>query len=163
MLFRLYDNLFLCIKIMYSLNAIDLPEFFEDHMNEFMGILSKYLTFSTPALVNEVCLHAVHEYGCVVSFSLRHTRPCLPPSSGCTQTSDEDTSAGRLEKVRAAIVEVVGLYGLRYQSDFPMLGSFIGIIWNMLVQTSLAPKNDLVRVCPGSKFLGVAATDSIAL
>lgn len=58
-LFRLYDNLFLCIKIMYSLNAIDLPEFFEDHMNEFMGILSKYLTFSTPALVNEVRHRAV--------------------------------------------------------------------------------------------------------
>ena len=69
-------------------------------------------------------------------------------TSGRAQTSDEDTSAGRLEKVRAAIVEVVGLYGLRYQSDFPMLGSFIGTIWNMLVQTSLAPKNDLVRVRP---------------
>lgn len=43
----LFKSLKLMLKIFYSLNAIDLPEFFEDHMNDYMTLFRKYLLFPT--------------------------------------------------------------------------------------------------------------------
>ncbi|GAB4838288.1 hypothetical protein Ancab_027816 [Ancistrocladus abbreviatus] len=40
----------LCCRIFYSLNYQDLPEFFEDHMKEWMTEFRKYLTTKYPAL-----------------------------------------------------------------------------------------------------------------
>nr|GMD39947.1 Exportin-2 [Ipomoea batatas] len=40
----------LCCRIFYSLNFQELPEFFEDHMNEWMIEFKKYLTMKYPAL-----------------------------------------------------------------------------------------------------------------
>ncbi|GFP88211.1 exportin-2 [Phtheirospermum japonicum] len=40
----------LCCRIFYSLNFMDLPEFFEDHMDEWMIEFQKYLTLKYPAL-----------------------------------------------------------------------------------------------------------------
>lgn len=40
----------LCCRIFYSLNFQELPEFFEDHMKEWMGEFKKYLTMRYPAL-----------------------------------------------------------------------------------------------------------------
>ncbi|KAL3536696.1 hypothetical protein ACH5RR_000062 [Cinchona calisaya] len=40
----------LCCRIFYSLNFQELPEFFEDHMNEWMVEFKKYLTVKYPAL-----------------------------------------------------------------------------------------------------------------
>ncbi|KAL3622256.1 hypothetical protein CASFOL_033667 [Castilleja foliolosa] len=40
----------LCCRIFYSLNFMDLPEFFEDHMDEWMIEFQKYLTVKYPAL-----------------------------------------------------------------------------------------------------------------
>ncbi|XP_042504800.1 exportin-2-like [Macadamia integrifolia] len=40
----------LCCRIFYSLNFQELPEFFEDHMNEWMTEFRKYLTATYPAL-----------------------------------------------------------------------------------------------------------------
>ncbi|KAL6960016.1 hypothetical protein U1Q18_051875 [Sarracenia purpurea var. burkii] len=40
----------LCCRIFYSLNFQELPEFFEDHMGEWMGEFQKYLTVKYPAL-----------------------------------------------------------------------------------------------------------------
>ena len=34
----------------YSLNCQDLPEFFEDHQDEFMALFQKYLEYSNPLL-----------------------------------------------------------------------------------------------------------------
>jgi hypothetical protein len=33
----------LLLRIFYSLNCIDLPEFFEDHMNDYMTVFRKFL------------------------------------------------------------------------------------------------------------------------
>ena len=41
----LLDTVLLLVKIFLSLNCQDLPEFFEDHMQEFMTIFHKYLTY----------------------------------------------------------------------------------------------------------------------
>jgi hypothetical protein len=159
----LYDNLFLCIKIFFSLSTLDIPQYFLDHMPIFMGLFAKYLSFTSEPLAAEVRTHTqthwerggaisapplwrdvrVH-WHCVcvlVCRSLAFT--CGDPPS--TQSGDDEAGAGRLERVRAAVVEVVSLYAARYHVDFPMLPAFIEAIWNLLGRTSLAGKNDLVR------------------
>lgn len=45
-----FESQRLCCRIFYSLNFQDLPEFFEDHMNEWMTEMQKYLTTNYPAL-----------------------------------------------------------------------------------------------------------------
>ena len=47
----LFHSLFLLNKIFFSLNSQDLPEFFEDHMEEFMVIFQKFLVYSNPVLI----------------------------------------------------------------------------------------------------------------
>ncbi|XP_010518325.1 PREDICTED: exportin-2-like [Camelina sativa] len=46
----LFESQRLCCRIFYSLNFQDLPEFFEDHMKEWMGEFKKYLASNYPAL-----------------------------------------------------------------------------------------------------------------
>lgn len=46
----LFESQKLCCRIFFSLNFQELPEFFEDHMNEWMGEFRKYLTTSYPSL-----------------------------------------------------------------------------------------------------------------
>ncbi|OIW16765.1 hypothetical protein TanjilG_05499 [Lupinus angustifolius] len=46
----LFESQRLCCRIFYSLNFQELPEFFEDHMNQWMTEFRKYLTTSYPAL-----------------------------------------------------------------------------------------------------------------
>lgn len=49
----LFDVLLLLVKIYFDLNCQDLPEFFEDHMNEGMSIIHKYLIYSNDLLKPE--------------------------------------------------------------------------------------------------------------
>jgi exportin-2 (importin alpha re-exporter) len=46
----LFESQKLCCRIFYSLNFQELPEFFEDHMKEWMSEFRKYLTTSYPSL-----------------------------------------------------------------------------------------------------------------
>ncbi|CAN8314309.1 unnamed protein product [Cochlearia groenlandica] len=46
----LFESQKLCCRIFFSLNFQDLPEFFEDHMNEWMGVFKKCLSSNYPAL-----------------------------------------------------------------------------------------------------------------
>ncbi|XVE77293.1 hypothetical protein DITRI_Ditri13aG0050800 [Diplodiscus trichospermus] len=46
----LFESQRLCCRIFYSLNFQELPEFFEDHMREWMGEFRKYLTTNYPSL-----------------------------------------------------------------------------------------------------------------
>lgn len=46
----LFESQRLCCRIFYSLNVQELPEFFEDHMPEWMGEFQKYLTTRYPVL-----------------------------------------------------------------------------------------------------------------
>ncbi|KAL2612267.1 hypothetical protein R1flu_023959 [Riccia fluitans] len=50
MLKTLFEGQRLCCRIFYSLNFQELPEFFENHMAEWMGEFHKYLTYSNPVL-----------------------------------------------------------------------------------------------------------------
>ncbi|XP_035539805.1 exportin-2-like [Juglans regia] len=46
----LFESQKLCCRIFYSLNFQELPEFFEDHMKEWMTEFKKYLTINYPVL-----------------------------------------------------------------------------------------------------------------
>lgn len=49
----LFDVLLLLVKIYYDLNCQDIPEFFEDHLNEGMSIIHKYLIYTNDNLKPE--------------------------------------------------------------------------------------------------------------
>lgn len=46
----LLENMLLLVKIYFDLNCQDIPEFFEDNMNELMTIMLKYLKLHSPLL-----------------------------------------------------------------------------------------------------------------
>lgn len=48
-----FEALRLMCRIFFSLNFQDLPEFFEDHMKEWMDEFSKYLAYKNPLLVDD--------------------------------------------------------------------------------------------------------------
>jgi exportin-2 (importin alpha re-exporter) len=48
-----FEALRLMCRIFFSLNFQDLPEFFEDHMKEWMEEFAKYLVYKNPLLVDE--------------------------------------------------------------------------------------------------------------
>ncbi|XP_031504230.1 exportin-2 [Nymphaea colorata] len=50
---RWFESQRLCCRIFFSLNFQELPEFFEDHMKEWMGEFQKYLTTAYPLLDND--------------------------------------------------------------------------------------------------------------
>jgi len=49
----LFQSLLLQGKIFFSFNSQDLPEFFEDHQDEFMSIFHKYLEYQNPLLSDD--------------------------------------------------------------------------------------------------------------
>lgn len=44
----------LMCKIYFSLNAQDIPEFFEDHQKDFMPLFLKYLSYQNPVIATTV-------------------------------------------------------------------------------------------------------------
>jgi exportin-2 (importin alpha re-exporter) len=48
-----FESLRLMCRIFFSLNFQDLPEFFEDHMKEWMDEFAKYLQYKNPLLTDE--------------------------------------------------------------------------------------------------------------
>jgi exportin-2 (importin alpha re-exporter) len=115
----LAKSLVLMIQIYYDLNCQDIPEYFEDHLSEFMNLLHKYLTWEIPYLVSD--------------------RP--------QETDDEEEGeAGDLEKIRAGICEVVELYSLRYLDVFPMMDVFVKTCWDMLTRLGRQQRSDIVCI-----------------
>ncbi|PLW07427.1 hypothetical protein PCASD_22407 [Puccinia coronata f. sp. avenae] len=123
----LAKSLVLMIQIYYDLNCQDIPEYFEDHLSEFMNLLHKYLTWEIPYLVSD--------------------RP--------QETDDEEEGeAGDLEKIRAGICEVVELYSLRYLDVFPMMDVFVKTCWDMLTRLGRQQRSDIL-VSKATRFLSV--------
>ncbi|CAN6993586.1 unnamed protein product [Brassica oleracea var. botrytis] len=50
MLTPLFESQSLCCRIFFSFNFQELPEFFKDHMNEWMGVFNKCLSCNYPSL-----------------------------------------------------------------------------------------------------------------
>ncbi|KAA1099321.1 importin-alpha export receptor, variant 2 [Puccinia graminis f. sp. tritici] len=115
------------IQIYYDLNCQDIPEYFEDHLEEFMNLLHKYLTWEIPYLASARQEDADDE---------------------------EEGEAGELEKIRAGICEVVELYSLRYLDVFPMMDVFVKTCWDMLTRLGRQQRSDIL-VSKATRFLSV--------
>ncbi|KAF3773402.1 CAS Exportin-2 [Nymphaea thermarum] len=50
---RWFESQLFCCRIFFSLNSHELPQFFDDHMKEWMGEFQKYLTTAYPLLDND--------------------------------------------------------------------------------------------------------------
>jgi len=50
----LFESLNYILEIFYSFNTQDIPEFFEDNMTLFMGLLHKYLIYENPAISDDL-------------------------------------------------------------------------------------------------------------
>jgi exportin-2 (importin alpha re-exporter) len=102
------------LRIFYSLNWQDLPEFFEDNINEWMTIFS---TLMQPDLKVENCQHLA------------------------SITSDDEPSP--IEKVQSAIIDNLVLYSEKYEEEFqPFMPSFTKNIWTLLTHVQQVPRYD---------------------
>jgi exportin-2 (importin alpha re-exporter) len=130
---QLAQALQLLLQLFHDLNSQDLPPFFEEHMNEFMGDpaasqetdqgrgwLRKYLIWERPELMGD----------------------------------DEEDTPGPLQKIRASICEIAELYAQRYLEVFPQLGLFVDGVWRMLSGVGLGTRED-VLVSRALRFLSV--------
>eukprot|EP01113_Clastostelium_recurvatum_P047361 TRINITY_DN8430_c0_g1_i3.p1 TRINITY_DN8430_c0_g1~~TRINITY_DN8430_c0_g1_i3.p1 ORF type:complete len:991 (+),score=218.41 TRINITY_DN8430_c0_g1_i3:45-2975(+) len=105
---QIFDIVRLLLKIFYTLNVIDLPEFFEDNMEVFMSNFRKLLHFQVPATSPEPLRAALLE-------GLTEDRP------------------GRLHRVQALVCNCINLYIEKYEEEFQRyLHVFVQDVWNLV-------------------------------
>ncbi|KAF8822295.1 importin-beta N-terminal domain-containing protein [Cardiosporidium cionae] len=119
---------YLCTKIFYSLNVIDLPEFFEDHMHAWFGSF----------------------------FQLLDKKGNL--ARGISQSSLLRNEAIELiECIEKQICENLKLYSDKYQEEFtPYVLQSIHSVWELLKVLNEQSQNDML-VCAAIDFLASAA------
>ncbi|KAJ3343061.1 importin-alpha export receptor [Gonapodya sp. JEL0774] len=130
---RLFEALLLLVKIYLDLNFQDLPEFFEDHIDDFMGLLLKYLQYTNDALEKNSYRPA---------GPAQNGNPLAPhaPTVGRPVEDDgeeEEGEEGPITKVKAVICEIADLYARRYEEELGKvrLEVFVGAIWGLLTTT----------------------------
>mmetsp|Transcript_61393 Transcript_61393/g.73848 ORF Transcript_61393/g.73848 Transcript_61393/m.73848 type:complete len:977 (+) Transcript_61393:114-3044(+) len=98
-------------RIFFSLNYQDLPEYFEDHISEWMTEFAKYLTYTNPLLVD----------------------------------TDEENEPSPIDRLQAAIVENLNLYGKKDEEPFlPFLQNFTQLVWTLLLGVTSYEKHDIL-------------------
>ncbi|ORX62315.1 importin-alpha re-exporter [Hesseltinella vesiculosa] len=70
--------------------------------------------------------------------------------------SDDEEEPGMLEKMKTSICEIIDLYAQRYYEDFPQLGEFLPIIFNLIAGATPEAKYDML-VCKALGVLNSAA------
>ncbi|CAD6568832.1 MAG: importin-alpha export receptor [Tremellales sp. Tagirdzhanova-0007] len=115
----LAQSLLLLVQLFHDLSSQDLPPFFEENLNTFMGDpsvgnggdgwLRKYLSWESDELMGDV----------------------------------DDEAPGPLQKIRASICEITELYSQKYLDAFPQLGSFVNGVWNMLTTVGPGTREDV--------------------
>ncbi|XBW35603.1 hypothetical protein QEN19_001177 [Hanseniaspora menglaensis] len=125
----LFENMHLLIEIYYDLNCQDIPEFFEEHMEQGFGIILKYLNYQ-----NEI----------------------LEPLVDLDEDED-DSEITILIKCRCSIQELLYLYSSKYCDVFgSLIGKFVETTWDLLSTMKPLSKNDLL-VCNSMEFLSSVA------
>eukprot|EP01117_Protostelium_nocturnum_P012777 TRINITY_DN4729_c0_g4_i1.p1 TRINITY_DN4729_c0_g4~~TRINITY_DN4729_c0_g4_i1.p1 ORF type:complete len:1023 (-),score=284.50 TRINITY_DN4729_c0_g4_i1:134-3040(-) len=110
-----FEAVRLMAKIFYALNAVDLPEYFEDHLGEWMSFFHTLLIFES----KEVQLVG----------------------------DEDDSKAGLLYDVQAAVCQNVNLYASKYEEEFqPYHDGFLQDIWTLLTRLNAEPRYDSLAV-----------------
>ncbi|KAJ9111753.1 hypothetical protein QFC22_006412 [Naganishia vaughanmartiniae] len=121
---ELAQTLLLLLELFHDFTCQDLPQFFEDNLNMFMGDVNKAGAGSATG----------EEFGLIGKY-LRWERPEL--------LGDEDDDVpGPIQKVRATICEIAQLFALKYSDDFPQLGLFVSGVWQMLGTVGMGTRDD---------------------
>ena len=108
-----FETLRLICRIAYSLNYQDLPEYFEDHMAEWMEEFARYLQPNAYPLLND---------------------------------TDEEQEPGPLDKVQAAIIDILAHYAVKDEEIFveKYLSRFTSLVWHLLLNVSAKQKHDIL-------------------
>ena len=115
-------------KVFYALNFVDLPEFFEDHMKDFMDGFHALLT---------VPVAEVRAKG-------------WPREIFRAETSEKP---GALYQLQEKICKCVNLYVERYDEEFgPFLPTFLNDVWTLLLGLSTDSQYDTLAIA-GIDFL----------
>lgn len=125
----LFENLHLLVEIYYDLNCQDIPEFFEENMEQGFGIVLKYLNY------NNALLEPVADL----------------------DEDEDDSEITVLIKCKCSIQELLYLYSSKYCDVFgPLIGNFVEMTWDLLSSIKPLSKNDLL-VCNSMEFLSSVA------
>jgi len=125
----LFENFNLLLEIYYDLNCQDIPEFFEENINQGFGVILKYLTYKNNLLEPEEQL----------------------------EEDEDDSEITVLIKTKCSIQELLKLYASKYGDVFgPLIGTFVETTWELLTNVKPLSKNDLL-VCNSMEFLSSVA------
>ncbi|KAK4531614.1 hypothetical protein CCYA_CCYA08G2471 [Cyanidiococcus yangmingshanensis] len=134
-------------EIFYSLNYQDLPEFFEDHMTDWMVEFGWILQAD----------QALYEHVEVAPLTALPDAHALGVGTGNDQHADLDEEASPLDTLQARIIESMILYAEKYEEEFrPFLASFVTAVCALLVRHGLHSRYDGV-VIAGIRFLTTVA------
>ena len=108
-----FETLRLIYRIAFSLNFQDLPEYFEDHMGEWMEESAKYL------------------------------QPKIFP---VLDDPDEELEPGPLDKVQAAIINILSHYAEKDEEVFveKYVSNFTSLVGALLLSVTSKPKHDIL-------------------
>lgn len=132
-------------EIFYSLNYQDLPEFFEDHMAEWMSEFGWILQAD----------QALSDAPMTAGLSA----PAASSAAGAAYNLDSDDEAepAPLDTLQARIIECLILYAEKYEEEFrSLLPNFLTTICVLLVHRGLRSRYDSV-VIAGIRFLTTIA------
>ncbi|CAL8104219.1 unnamed protein product [Calicophoron daubneyi] len=123
-----FQCLLLVCKIFLSLNCQDLPEFFEDHIEEWMTIFRSLLQ------IDQSVMQLVDS--------------AVVPGGGIWRGDGDSLSGGGsvlVEQVKSQVCDNASLYTSKYEEEFaPYLPGFVTDVWEMLMNTGGQAKYDML-------------------
>ena len=122
-LVQLFEELSLILELFLSLNSQDIPEYFEDHISDWVVPFQSLLTYTPPS-----------------------SQPIIS-----SRTVSEDESLP--DHCKSSICDILHLYAARYEEQFnPYVATFVQLVWTLLVSLSASTQHDHL-VSTSIKFL----------
>lgn len=142
----------LCCRIFYSLNFQELPEFFEDHMKEWMGEFKKYLTTRYPAL---------EEGGGDGLAVVDELRAAVCENISLYIEKNEEEFQEYLNDFALAVWSLLGSVSASSSRDRLTITAikFLTTVSTSVHHTLFAPENVISQICQGIVFPNVRLRD----
>ena len=122
-LVALFEELSLVLDLFLSLSSQDIPEYFEDHLADWMVPFQSLLT---------------------------HTPPTAQPLISTRSVADDESLP---DHCKSSICDILHLYAARYEEQFnPYVATYVQLVWTLLVSLSASTQHDHL-VSTSIKFL----------
>ncbi|TPP63258.1 Exportin-2 [Fasciola gigantica] len=131
-LVSVFQCLLLVCKIFLSLNCQDLPEYFEDHIEEWMAIFRSLLQIDQTVMqvVDGASVPGLANDG---------------PRWAGGDLSGANSGSVLVEQVKSQVCDNASLYATKYEAEFaPYLSGFVTDVWEMLISTGIQSKYDML-------------------